>query len=256
MFGIEKDFQNLMEQVYGPLNKDKMTEIEEVKAQIKVLEKKLSFLEELEKTKTPCEEAFKDNYGVYPNELKTDNDLHSWQGFQAGYNAAYEEKVVEEPEENEWKSVALRFGEKLSGYLSDGYYELSPAAWFRWAVFTYGKGQQIKETVRESVKWCEEHPDKDPLDCLKPQTPEETEQSLKEAFREAVKQGVVSSSTKPQTLSDLIYDWWERVFGDTDDTETCIDNLVDEISLWLPTEHETNSYKWNECIRMIRGKLR
>jgi len=23
MFGIEKDFQNLMEQVYGPLNKDK-----------------------------------------------------------------------------------------------------------------------------------------------------------------------------------------------------------------------------------------
>ena len=25
MFGIEKDFQNLMEQVYGPLNKDKMT---------------------------------------------------------------------------------------------------------------------------------------------------------------------------------------------------------------------------------------
>jgi hypothetical protein len=26
MFGIEKDFQKLMEQVYGPLNKDKMTE--------------------------------------------------------------------------------------------------------------------------------------------------------------------------------------------------------------------------------------
>ena len=30
-----------------------MTEIEELKAQIKVLEKKLSFLEEMEKTKTP-----------------------------------------------------------------------------------------------------------------------------------------------------------------------------------------------------------
>jgi hypothetical protein len=26
MFGIEKDFQNLMEQVYGPLNKDEMKE--------------------------------------------------------------------------------------------------------------------------------------------------------------------------------------------------------------------------------------
>ena len=68
--------------------------------------------------------------------------------------------------------------------------------------------------------------------------------------------GVVDYKPTPQTLSDLIYDWWERVFGDTDDTETCIDNLVDEISLWLPTEHDTNSYKWNECIRMIREKLR
>jgi ubiquinone biosynthesis protein UbiJ len=47
MFGIEKDFQQLMEQAYGPLGeKQQMTEIEEVKAQIKVLEKKVSFLEE------------------------------------------------------------------------------------------------------------------------------------------------------------------------------------------------------------------
>ena len=89
-----------------------------------------------------------------------------------------------------------------------------------------------------------------------PQTPEQVADGLKEAFREAVKQGVVSSTTKPQTLRDVCMDWWDRVFGDTDDTETCIDHLVDEISLWLPTEHETNSYKWNECIRMIREKLR
>jgi len=87
MFGIEKDFQQLMEQVYGPLNKDKMTdlkftspsgettikvrdtgrlgtvapktklhirkmtEIEQVKAEIKVLEKKVALLEEIEKKK-------------------------------------------------------------------------------------------------------------------------------------------------------------------------------------------------------------
>ena len=49
MFGIEKDFQKLMEQVYGPLDGGKMTEIEEVKAQIKVLEKKVALLEEIEK---------------------------------------------------------------------------------------------------------------------------------------------------------------------------------------------------------------
>jgi len=191
-----------------------LAEIEEVKAQIKVLEKKLSFLEELEKTKSPVEEAYKDWWGEYPGDENWTSDATRWQGFQAGYNAAYEEKVSEEPEVREW------------------------------------------DVVRESMNWCKEHPDKNPLDWLKPQTPEQIADGLKEAFREAVKQGVVSSSAKPQTLSDLIYDWWERVFGDTDDTETCIENLVDEISLWLPTEHETNSYKWNECIRMIREKLR
>jgi hypothetical protein len=36
------------------------------------------------------------------------------------------------------------------------------------------KEQQVKELVKESVKWCEEHPDKDPLDWLKPQTPMKT----------------------------------------------------------------------------------
>lgn len=160
-------------------------EIAYFQEQIKVKQRKLK---ELEQTKTPCEEAFKDNYGVYPNELKTTDDFNCWKSFKRGYNAAYEEKA------SEWKPT--------------------------------------------------------------PQTPEQVADGLREAFRETVKQGVVSSFTKPQTLSDLIYDWWEKVFGDTDDTETCIDHLVDEISLWLPTEHETNSYKWNECVRMIREKLR
>jgi hypothetical protein len=90
-----------------------------------------------------------------------------------------------------------------------------------------------------------------------PQTPEQVADGLKEAFREAVKQGVVSS-TKSKTLTDLIYDWWADVFTTHSDwdMETSIENLVDEISLWLPTEHDTNSYKWNQCIRMIREKLR
>lgn len=164
------------------------------------------------------------------------------------------EKVAQEPEENEWKSVALRFGEKLSGYLSDGYYELSPAAWFRWAVFTYGKGQQVKDTVRESVRWCEENPDKDPLDWLKPQTPEQTEQGLKEAFREAVKQGIIPEvdkvkdvfmnemveKLKGQNLTDLIYDWWSDIFTTHSDwdMETSIDDLVERIKHWLPKVEE------------------
>ena len=73
-----------------------MTEIEELKAQIKVLEKKLSFLEELEQTKSPVEEAFKDWMGVYPPTNPSADNIFDirWRAFQMGYNAAYEEKVA------------------------------------------------------------------------------------------------------------------------------------------------------------------
>jgi polyhydroxyalkanoate synthesis regulator phasin len=163
-------------------------EIEKVKAQIKVLEKKLSFLEELEKTKSPVEEAYNEWYGEYPTNT-WQGDVNRWDAFQAGYNAAYEEKV------SEWQPT--------------------------------------------------------------PQTPEQVADGLKEAFKEAVKQGVVSS-TKSKTLTDIIYRWWEDVFTTHSDwdMETSIEDLVDQIQLWLPKEHDTNSYKWNECIRMIKEKLR
>ena len=172
-----------------------MTEIEELKAQIKVLEKKLSFLEELEKTKSPCEKAFKEFYGAYPitDIADTSWDSDGWVYFEAGYNAAYKEKVVKQKDDYPYKKY----------------------------------------------------------------TPEETEQSLKEAFREAVKQGVVSS-TKRETLTDVIWNWWEDVFttNSNDDMETSIDDLVFRIEAWLPKEHDTNSYKWNQCIRTIKEKLR
>ena len=101
MFGIEKDFQQLMEQVYGPLNKDKMTEIQKTEGEIKVLQAKLELLKEMEKHKTPCEEAFKDWMGVYPPTNPSVDNIFDirWRAFQMGYNAAYEEKVSQEPEE-------------------------------------------------------------------------------------------------------------------------------------------------------------
>jgi len=79
-----------------------MTEIEKVKAEIKVLEAKLSLLEEIEKHKSPVEKAYKDWWGQYP-ELETDSqyDVTRWHGFQAGFRAAYEEKVREDDYYNE-----------------------------------------------------------------------------------------------------------------------------------------------------------
>ena len=101
-----------------------------------------------------------------------------------------------------------------------------------------------------------------------PQTPEQVADGLKEAFREAVKQGVVSSSTKTQNLTDLIYDWWEDVFTSNSDLdmETSIDDLVTRIEEWLPKEQSAagsqNAYVectvegFNDCLKKIKGKLR
>ena len=244
-----------------------MTEtIQQLKEDIAILQEKLQKLEEQQRTKTPVEECYKDWWGQYP-ELETDSqyDDTRWAGFQAGYHFAYEEKVVEEPEENEWKSVALKLGENLSDSGPDGYYEFSADEWFEWVIDeclnNEVKRLQKKEwnVVRESVKWCEENPDKDPLDWVKPQTPDQVADGLKEAFREAVKQGVVSSVTKPQNLTDLLFDWWEDVFttNSNDDMETSIADLVDRIDKhFIPPSHDTNGYQWEKCLKMMRDKLR
>ena len=222
------------------------------------------------KPKSPAEEAYKRVYGAYPM------GEPFWIVFEKGYNASQKDYKVgefqptpQEPEDNEWKTVALGFGEKLSGYLSDGYYELSPAAWFRWAVFTYGKTQQIKELVRESVKWCEKHPDESVEDYLRPKTPEQTEKSLKEAFVkaqqteewketqrkiDAPKESWMNKSDEElvaileknppdclrfelsPSLEDRIYKWWETCFVHHPEwsMEECVEDLLDIIELYLP----------------------
>lgn len=34
------------------------------------------------------------------------------------------------------------------------------------------------------------------------------------------------------------------------------DEIVELVEDWLPKEHDTNSYKWNECLKLIRKNLR
>lgn len=153
---------------------------------------------------------------------------------------------------------------------------------------------EMEEVVRESVKWCEEHPDTDPLDWLTPRTPEETEESLKEAFREAQQtqkwkeiQKLIDEEdndknfknsldlikewdekNKPITLYQLIEDWWSGIFcaNSMDDMETCIDGLVDQIEMWLPKEQSAEGPQnadtellvdgFNDCVRKVKEMLR
>jgi hypothetical protein len=247
MFGIEKDFQNLMEQVYGPLNGGKMTEIEELKAEIKVLEKKLSFLEEIEKQPRMNLEQ-EGEYAVV--------SYHDKVYYRLGgeFDFSWYIKILHCDDYPVPTLVMVNDAE--TERLLEGLY------------YNYIQVKKEKELVRESVKWCEENPDKDPVDWLKPQAPEQVADGLKEAFREAVKQGVVSSSTKPQDLTDLIFDWWEDVFTTNSDwdMETSIDDLVTRIEEWLPKEQSAagsqNAYVectvegYNDCLNKIKSKFR
>ena len=117
------------------------------------------------------------------------------------------------------------------------------------------------DVVRESKKWCEEHQNESVEDYLKPHTPKQVADGLKEAFREAVKQGIVSSvdnpkpmnevldrlenkyendvsenKQKPKTLYDILYRWWMDIFCNPIyrdwDMETSIEDLVDRIEFW------------------------
>ena len=84
-----------------------MTEIEKVKAQIKVLEKKLSLLKdlkELEKTKSPVEEAFKRVYSYYPEGCETS----VWIAFQKGYEQAQKDYKVGEYQETTQEPEELK----------------------------------------------------------------------------------------------------------------------------------------------------
>jgi hypothetical protein len=135
---------------------------------------------------------------------------------------------------------------------------------------------------KEVVKQKDDYP-------YKKYTPEETEQSLKEAFRKAIKEGIIPEIKEPtdelidklvknppeflkfelgKSLTDIIYRWWDDVFTTHSDwdMETSIEDLVDQIQMWLPKEQSAAGSQnigveelvtgWNDCLRKIKSKLR
>ena len=83
------------------------SDIQKTEAEIKVLQKKLDLLKEIEAHKSPVEEAYKEVFGKYPEtgSDSTEFDIQSWNIFRYGWNAAKEDGVVDEPEhydEVEW----------------------------------------------------------------------------------------------------------------------------------------------------------
>ena len=92
------------EPLFCPYLISKMTEKEKIEGEIKILQKKLSFLEELEKTKSPYEEGYKKVFGYYP---VTDIGDAYWEYFQKGYEQAQKDYKVGEYQEPEKEPVSL-----------------------------------------------------------------------------------------------------------------------------------------------------
>ena len=185
------------------------------------------------KPKSPAEEAYKKVYGSYPM------GEPFWIVFEKGYNASQEDYKV-----GEFQPTPQERGERVH--------------------------KEMEELVRESLKWCEEHPDESVEDYLKPKTPEQTEKSLKEAFVkaqqteewketqrkiDAPKESWMNKSDEElvaileknppdclkfvmgKTLEQIIERWWCDTFTGTHEKwsmEECIDDLIDQIELFLP----------------------
>jgi hypothetical protein len=209
----------------------KMTEIEKVKAEIKMLQSKLGFLEELEKTKSPVEEAFKRVYGTYPSSYDksvfwTESDEDTWIAFQQGYNAS---------------KVDYKVGE----------YQPSPQT-----------PEQVADGLRDAMRQAKEEgvfdePTK-PMNEVVDRMVKEWEENPPEFLKFEL----------GKTLEALITRWWCDVFTTHEDwdMETAIDDLCDRVELWLPKSQSASGSQslgvedmvegFNDCLKKIKSKLR
>lgn len=104
---IQRAANKVMTKFQGGLEIKNLDSVEAIEAEIKILQSKLEFYKELERTKTPVEEAYKKVFGYYP---VTDVGDAYWEYFQNGYKQAQKDykvgeyqETVEEPEEKEVK---------------------------------------------------------------------------------------------------------------------------------------------------------
>ena len=92
--------------------------------------------------------------------------------------------------------------------------------------------------------------------------------AFQKGYQAAKEDWKVGEEPKPESLEDILYDWWSDVFVSHSDLdlETSIGDLVDRIELFLPKPQSAEGSQsfdsellvegWNNCISIIKGKLR
>jgi hypothetical protein len=255
----------------------KLDSVESIKAEIKMLQSKLSFYEELEK------------------QPKTLFDVIRNLGYSVDMCYEIVDAVEEFEKQKEREMIKRNLKTSLQEMVNGDVRPIDD-------VVKEAKEEQKWDVVRESVKWCEENPEKSVEDYLTPKTPEKTEQSLKTAFKEAqqtekwketqkkidtpkeswmdkpVEELVDKLMENPpdclkfqlgKTLEQIVNRWWCDTFTGSHENwsmEECIDDLVDQIQLWLPKEQSAAGSQslgvedmvegFNDCLRKIKSKLR
>ena len=201
----------------------------------------------IEEPKSPAEKAYYAVYGWYPPTTSSVSNYEDnrWRDFQNGYNASKVSETPQEPEEPETLLDVIR----NLGYSVDMCYEIVDA------VEEFEKSKEKKwDVVRESVKWCEEHPDESVEDWVKPREPDD--KNFKNSLDLIREWG---EKNKPPTLKELLWEWWEDIFTRNSDldADASIDILVNIIDKkFIPPSSDRNGYEWEKCLKMMREKLR
>jgi hypothetical protein len=254
-----------------------MTEIQKTEGEIKVLQAKLELLKEMEKHKTPCEEAFKDWMGVYPPTNPSVDNIFDirWRAFQMGYNAAYEEKVAQEPEETtESLRNAMRTAKEEGVFDEPEYYDelvengvsenkQKPKTLYsiidRWWMDIFcnpiyrdwDMETSIQDLVDRIEFWnmrIKNDDDEVELD------EQENDKNFKNSL-DLIKEW--GEKNKPPTLKELLCEWWINHLDMEQSDEEIIDYLVNIIDKkFIPPSSDTNGYEWEKCLKMMRDKLR
>ena len=220
-----------------------MTEtIQQLKEDIAILQMKLQKLEELQRTKSPAEEAYKRWMGEYPPTTPSVDNYEDtrWSAFQNGYNASQEPK-----KEQKWDVVreSVKWCEEHREESVEDY--LTPQT-----------PDKIEENLREAFKKVQ-------------QTEEwkETQRKIDSNYDDMVKNPPEFLKFElGKTLEGLIEDWWINHLDMEQSDEEIVDGLVSMISNWLPKEQSAAGSQnvdtellvdgFNHCLTKIKGKLR
>jgi len=83
-------------------------------------------------------------------------------------------------------------------------------------------------------------------------TEEENDKAFKDCLKLIEEWG---EKNKPPTLYDELMHWYQT-HDAIQSSHDIVNEIVRVVKKWLPKEHHTNSYGWNECIKMLNDKLK